>query len=180
MGALATGWRPGSVLCCVGLGSCIGLALVDQDAGVAGVAHIVMPAGDGDPPAHFAHTAVPVLAGRTVAAGARREDLVAILVGGAQMFTFGSGQQIGARNEQAVREALVQARIPVVAADTGGQSGRTFRVRIDDRVTASVRTTGQAEKQLSLDQLVKQTGTTSDSGASAVPNRRQTTSEMVN
>jgi chemotaxis protein CheD len=54
---------------------------------------------------------------------------------------FGSaGQlQVGMRNEEAVRAALRQARLPIAAADTGGSSGRTIRVYVDDaRVTSRV------------------------------------------
>ena len=56
--------------------------------------------------------------------------LKAILVGGAQMFSLGgSGAlDIGVRNDEAVRAALANERIPVVAAETGGSKGRTIRV----------------------------------------------------
>ena len=56
---------PGDVLVSLGLGSCIGLALVDKRAGVAGLAHIVLPACAGavDPGTmhKFADHAVPAL-----------------------------------------------------------------------------------------------------------------------
>ena len=40
---------------------------------------------------------------------------------------------IGSRNEAAVREALRAARIPLLAAITGGSVGRTIRVHVGDR-----------------------------------------------
>ena len=45
--------------------------------------------------------------------------------------------QVGQRNEEAVRAALRLIRLPIVAAETGGGTGRTIRVYLDDvRVTA--------------------------------------------
>jgi chemotaxis protein CheD len=142
MGELATSADAGTVLVSLGLGSCIGLALVDARAGVAGLAHIMLP-GPGDPagrpPATFADTGVPALVERVLELGARRTRLNAAIVGGAQMFGNAGQLQIGARNEEAVRAALRDARLPVTAAETGGSSGRTIRVYLDEaRVTARV------------------------------------------
>jgi chemotaxis protein CheD len=56
-----------------------------------------------------------------------------VLVGGAQMFSFGgsSGLDIGRRNEDATREALAHAGVPVQATATGGSKGRTVRVHVE-------------------------------------------------
>ena len=57
MGELAASSSPGDVLVCVGLGSCIGLALVCRDGRACGLAHIVLPDSggrEGDRPAKFA------------------------------------------------------------------------------------------------------------------------------
>ena len=43
MGELAASAVAGDVLVSLGLGSCIGLALVDRRLGVAGLAHVVLP-----------------------------------------------------------------------------------------------------------------------------------------
>jgi chemotaxis receptor (MCP) glutamine deamidase CheD len=39
---------------------------------------------------------------------------------------------IGARNEASTRAALKAARIPVVAAETSGSTGRTIRVDVQE------------------------------------------------
>jgi chemotaxis protein CheD len=132
MGEIAVSGNPADVLVSLGLGSCIGLAVVDQRHGIAGLAHIMLPealAGDG-PIGKFADRAVPELVERTTALGASRPMLKAVLVGGAQMFALDSSGalDIGARNDTAVREALRKERITVVAAETGGAKGRTIRV----------------------------------------------------
>jgi chemotaxis protein CheD len=151
MGELATSSDPAEGLVSIGLGSCIGLALVDASARVAGLAHVMLPGPGGEttgrPPGTFADTGVPALVEAVLAAGARRMRLNAVIVGGAQMFGGSGRMQVGQRNEEAVRAALRAARIPIVAAETGGGSGRTIRVHLDDvRVTS--RAAGGAENVL--------------------------------
>lgn len=148
MGELATSSDPGTGLVSIGLGSCIGLALVDASARVAGLAHVMLPgpepAASTRPAGTFADTGVPALLEAVLAAGARRMYLSAVIVGGAQMFGSAGRMQVGRRNEEAVRAAIRAVRIPLVAAETGGGSGRTIRVHLDDvRVTA--RAAGGAE-----------------------------------
>jgi chemotaxis protein CheD len=132
MGEIAVSSNPGDVLISLGLGSCIGLALVDQRRGIAGLAHVMLPEAiaGGGPIGKFADVAVPALVEQTTALGTSRAMLSAVLVGGAQMFALGgSGAlDIGVRNDTAVRAALAKERITIVAAETGGAKGRTIRV----------------------------------------------------
>ena len=150
MGEMAASADPAIVLVSIGLGSCIGLALVDAAAGVCGLAHILLP-GPGDTERRaastFADTGVPALLAEVRQLGARRP--VGVIVGGAQMFgAAGAGRlQVGNRNELAVRMALKSVNVPIVAAETGGGSGRTIRVYLAEaRVTARV--AGGAEADL--------------------------------
>jgi chemotaxis protein CheD len=134
MGELAVSGVPGHVLVSLGLGSCIGLALIDRRMGVAGLAHVVLPKSQGHAPENprkFADLAVPEMLSELEALGARRIRLEAVLVGGASMFAVSSTSlEVGQRNEAAVRELLLKERIPVVAAATGGDRGRTIRVDV--------------------------------------------------
>jgi chemotaxis protein CheD len=141
MGELAASAACGDVLVSLGLGSCIGLALLDRRTGVAGLAHVVLPDSGGaaaDNKLKFADQAVPELVDRVVAAGGRRPRLEAALVGGASMFaTTRAALEVGERNEAAVREQLKALRIQIVAAETGGNRGRTIRVDVESgRVTS--------------------------------------------
>ncbi len=130
MGELATS-AGDDVLVTLGLGSCIGLALLDRPAGVAGLAHIMLPTGTAaTSPGKFADTGVPALVGELVGLGARKARLEAVLVGGAQMLGNNSRLDVGARNDSATREGLRAAGIRVVAAETGGRKGRTIRVHV--------------------------------------------------
>ncbi len=152
MGELAASAGAADVLVSLGLGSCIGLALVDRRTGVAGLAHVVLPASEGHSSGQnklkFADHAVPELIARVVRLGGRRPKLEAVLVGGASMFAVTSATlEVGSRNEAAVRDQLKSQRIPVIGAETGGNRGRTIRVYISDmRVT--VREAGGKEANL--------------------------------
>jgi chemotaxis protein CheD len=133
MGELAASASAGDVLVCVGLGSCIGLALVCRHGAACGLAHVVLPDSggrEGDRPAKFADRAVPALIGALRRHGVGPESLDAILVGGAQMFSTSAAMEIGARNEEAVRAELQRAGIPVTATATAGSVGRTVRVHV--------------------------------------------------
>jgi chemotaxis protein CheD len=139
MGELAVSSMPGDVLVSLGLGSCIGLALIDRRLGIAGLAHVVLPQSQGhgqENPRKFADLALPEMLSQLEELGARKVRLEAVLVGGASMFAVSAASlEVGQRNEAAVRDLLKTHRIPVVAAATGGNQGRTIRV---DVATAAV------------------------------------------
>ncbi|OXS78572.1 chemotaxis protein CheD [Domibacillus enclensis] len=126
--------KPPSVIRTSGLGSCVGVILYDESAKVAGLVHIMLPdsslaKADIRNDAKFADTGIPALIHALQNHGARPVRLKAKIAGGAQMFQFKSGSdlmKIGPRNVTAVKEQLKKARIPVIAEDTGGSSGRTI------------------------------------------------------
>src|ERR1700760_3145030 len=138
MGEIEVSKRTGEELVARGLGSCIGLALIDRSTGVAGMAHIVLPDSAGAPawPGKFADLAVPALIARMQDAGAVIRRMDAVLAGGARMFEMGP-MDIGARNAEAVTAQLSRAGLKVSAAATGGNRGRTLRVTVGD-FTATV------------------------------------------
>lgn len=148
MGEIVVTADPTAELSAVGLGSCIGLAIVDRLAGVAGLAHIVLPENTGtDQPGKFADTAVPALLRRMRRAGAVKRRMEAAMAGGARMFEMSGALDIGARNEEAVRAALSQARVPLQASETGGNRGRTLKIEVGEGLV-TVRTAGEAAAPL--------------------------------
>jgi chemotaxis protein CheD len=149
MGEMVVSSDPNEELVALGLGSCIGLAIVDRTAGVAGLAHIVLPESNDwtDQMGKFADTAVPELIAKMRRAGAVKRRFEAAIAGGARMFEMSGGLDIGSRNEEAVRGALAQARIPVKAAQTGGSIGRTLKITVDD-LLVTVRAAGQTAETL--------------------------------
>ncbi len=136
MAEIAASQHPGDVLVSLGLGSCIGVALMDDSRRAVGLAHVVLPSSTeaginrGVAP-KFADTAVPLLIDEVSNLGAARRSLFAVMVGGAQMFSLGSASMdVGNRNAAAVRDALAAANVPVRAEVTGGSVGRTIRVYV--------------------------------------------------
>lgn len=134
MGEIEVSAQTGEELVARGLGSCIGLALIDRLSGVAGLAHIVLPEAPSasDPErGKFADLAVPELIAQMKHAGAAVRRLDAVLAGGAQMFELGE-MDIGARNAAAVEAGLARSGVTVRAADTGGNRGRTMRLTVGE------------------------------------------------
>ena len=140
MGELAVSGTVGDELVAIGLGSCIGLALVDRSANVAGLAHVVLPESQGktEPKAKFADLAVPDLIERLLGAGAVKRRLEAVLIGGARMFSVGASLDIGARNAEAVRGALKQAGIRIKTEEVGGNRGRTARIIVGSDISSQL------------------------------------------
>lgn len=121
----------GSDITTSGLGSCLGVALVDSTAGVAGLAHVMLPTdqvGRDGGPAKFADTGIRALFGAMERAGASADRTVARLAGASQMFDFSGSPPVGERNVAAAHEALDSLGIPIVGEDVGGGSGRSLRL----------------------------------------------------
>ena len=119
-----------------GLGSCIGLALYDENAKRAGLAHIMLPEGGEDIDSRFypryANTAIRIMLAELEAEGCRREGIIAKMAGGASMFqnTKKEGKGIGERNAESVAANLEKLGITLAAADTGGDYGRSIEFRV--------------------------------------------------
>ena len=125
-------------LACFGLGSCIGLCAYDPVSKVAGLAHIVLPESNhgsqGQASAKYADVAVPLLLKKLCKQGAVKSRLVVKLVGGAKMLQaagFSNTLDMGARNLEMTRKALVIEGIRVSSADTGGSQGRSLWLSAD-------------------------------------------------
>jgi chemotaxis protein CheD len=119
-----------SRLITVGLGSCVAVAIHDRMSKVGGLAHVLLPdasLGRGvENRARYASSAVPLLLDEMKALGATG-PFSASIVGGAALFgkLLAFGGSVGARNIDAARKALAKAKVPLVAEDVGGESGRT-------------------------------------------------------
>ena len=150
MAEVKTTAKMDDTLMALGLGSCVGVCAFDAQAGIAGLAHIVLPdsGGSAETPGKFADTAVPQLLEQMARLGANVSRIRVALAGGAQLFAFKGGPrlEIGQRNAEAVSAQLRQRNIPVVATDLGGSSGRTVHLMPNGRVR--VKTIGQGEREL--------------------------------
>ena len=117
----------------IGLGSCVGIALLDKKTGIGGLAHIMLPSSEKFSNVtnikKFADLALPNLIKEMVAQGAKERDLKAKIAGGASMFNFSDSKanmDIGGRNSVAVKEILKSRRIPIISEEIGGTKGRTI------------------------------------------------------
>lgn len=136
-----------------GLGSCVGIVLYDLPKQVAGLAHIMLPDSSLTKQKDYnqfkyADTAIDILINKLIEHDARKFSIKAKIAGGAQMFQINSGtdvMRIGPRNVEAVEERLKIHRIPIIASDVGGNSGRTIEF---DPITGKlkIRTVNKGEK----------------------------------
>ncbi|HWL23644.1 MAG TPA: chemotaxis protein CheD [Ureibacillus sp.] len=117
-----------------GLGSCVGVVLYDETKKIAGLVHVMLPDSSLGKTstmnlAKFADTGIEALIERLKLEGIQPYRLKAKIAGGAQMFQFTTDKdtmRIGPRNVEAVKAELKKCGIPLVAEDTGGNSGRTI------------------------------------------------------
>lgn len=116
----------------LGLGSCVGVALVDKVTRQGGLAHVMLPDStairNNTNIAKFADTGVAELVRQMESKGAKKSRIVAKIAGGAQMFTFQNNAslvKVGERNVLAVKAKLKELGIPILAEDTGLNYGRT-------------------------------------------------------
>jgi chemotaxis protein CheD len=145
---------PPDKLITIGLGSCIGIALIDSVNKVVGMSHIMLPDSTGFTNQtnlmKFANLAIPVLVDKMIAKGAKLRNMKSKIAGGACMFNFPDKPttlDIGKRNTLAVKDILNDLCIPILSEDTGGSSGRTM---IIDSETCKVfiKTVGKEIKEL--------------------------------
>jgi len=128
-----------AALVTLGLGSCVAVVLHDAEAGIGGLAHVLLPAPTssrvGGPEGRFASTAIPALLRDMVALGGQASRIRARLIGGASMFAslMAPGTvQVGERNIVASREALRAARVPLIGEAVGGDFGRSVEFDLRD------------------------------------------------
>ncbi|RUL55952.1 chemotaxis protein CheD [Lysinibacillus antri] len=138
-----------------GLGSCVGVVLYDEMKKIAGMVHIMLPEStlsrtETVNVAKFADTGINALIEMLKLEGVQAFRLKAKIAGGAQMFKFTSDKdsmRIGPRNVEAVKKELRKNGIPIVAEDTGGNSGRTIEFN-PATCKLSIRTVNQGESEI--------------------------------
>ena len=122
------------------LGSCVGIVIYDEIAGLGGLAHVMHPSRNRVKNnlnrAKFVDTAIELMVAKILEEGARKKRLKAKIFGGARMFQHVTGSQgviqIGDDNVAATREQLARRGIPVVAESVGGTMGRTIMFDVSD------------------------------------------------
>lgn len=126
------------------IGSCVVIALYDNEAGVGGMAHAMLPTRVGrerdlseyEAPAKYADESADRLVAEIEKIGGKKNRLKAKLVGGAKMFKVLGGDQygIGYQNVEAARSRLEELGIPIESEDVGGSVGRVAEFNIANGV----------------------------------------------
>jgi len=111
------------------VGSCIALCLWDNNNRIGGMGHIMLPESNGDrtaPPGKYADTAVAEMVSKMVFHGGCLDNVVAMCVGGASMFSNHSSriETVGIKNYRIVKRELEHFKIPVITESIGGTTGR--------------------------------------------------------
>jgi chemotaxis protein CheD len=134
-----------------GLGSCVGVAVADPPAGIAGLAHVMLPepaSGSETKPAKSMARGVEGLVEAVEDAGGRLDRLEAKIAGGSRMFDFsGVSEGVGERNVESAREALADRDVPILAEDVGGNHGRSLEL-IPETWTLTVTSAHQGVEDL--------------------------------
>lgn len=126
---------PNAVIVTYALGSCLGITMHDPQKRVGGMLHAMLPNSKmhhsaGDRPAMFVDTGVPLLLNAMLDAGARRENLVCKVFGGAQLLSADKFFRIGAQNVDAFYELSRELGLKVDVWEVSGRVNRTIRLLV--------------------------------------------------
>lgn len=128
--------RSEDVLVTYSLGSCLGVTAYDPIAGLGGLLHALLPTASVAPdkaqanPYMFVTSGVAGMVKTLFRLGARRENLIFKVAGGADM----RGDTLfrtGARNVEALTKLLEKNRIKIAGSDIGGTIPRTLSLHLN-------------------------------------------------
>jgi chemotaxis protein CheD len=156
LGEQALSRYPEDVLVAYGLGSCVGVVMVDAVSHYSGLLHAVLPravigtAPGETNPFKYVESGIENLLASLIRNGANQSRLAVRIIGGANMLQASDLKRsfdIGTRNIEAARATLGRLKLPIIAAEVGGHTGRTLRVYVaNGRVT--VRMIGEKEREI--------------------------------
>ena len=143
------------ILVSYGLGSCVAICLYDPITKVGGMLHALLPSspkenGRNTLPSKFVDQGIPLLVKSIESLGVSSKSMIVKLCGGAHMLSspgFNDVLNIGKRNVAVATETLQRQGFQISAQDTGGTSGRTVKLYINDGLV-TVKTLGQGEIHL--------------------------------
>jgi chemotaxis protein CheD len=122
---------------------------------VGGMLHALLPSAPKESstnsvPSKFVDQGIPLLIKSIEKLGANSNRTIVKLCGGAHMLSapgFNDVLNIGKRNIAVATESLQKEGLHIRAQDTGGNTGRTVKLRINDGLV-TVKTLGQGEIRL--------------------------------
>jgi chemotaxis protein CheD len=126
----------GDVIVTHALGSCLGVAIHDETAGVGGILHYMLPVSQVDPdkasknPLMFGDLGIPLLFEESYRLGAKKERLRVVIAGGAQVFEQEDTFAIGKRNIVIARKLFWKNNVLIAAENVGGGIPRTMYLEV--------------------------------------------------
>lgn len=133
---MAVSNEPGDVIITYSLGSCIAVVIYDPVVRVGGLLHYMLPEASLDAekakkiPSMFADSGIPVLFKQSYQFGAKKNNMVVKVVGGAQILDENGVFNIGKRNYLALRKIFYKNNVMIAAEHVGGSVNRTVRLDI--------------------------------------------------
>lgn len=138
------------------LGSCIAVCLHDEVSRIGGMNHFALPSNEGSErlKTSFGVHAMELLINSILTVGGAKKRLKAKVFGAAKVLKDNDSSQVGAENEEFIRNFLDTEGIPVVAELLGGDAGMQVyfetstgraRVKLLDQATA-IEANNQSQK----------------------------------
>jgi chemotaxis protein CheD len=135
------------------IGSSIGIAIYEPNAGVGGILHFMLPDSSlngtkatGNP-FIFADTGIPAFLEAAYQLGARKTDLRVTVAGGAHILGPGGLPHIGERNHIALSRILEEHDLKIDCEDVGGCFYRSLKLEMKNGHTR-IKIPGHGEKDL--------------------------------
>ena len=132
----------------LGLGSCIGLILQDKSKKIYGVSHILLHDSSvlKNPPLiryphKYADTSIKDLLEKMLRKGAKKKNLIAIIIGGSNVFKNETNKN---NNITMVKKELNNLKIPIEFEDVGGSRGRNAKYDANNN-SVMLKKTGELE-----------------------------------
>jgi chemotaxis protein CheD len=126
------------ILVAFGLGSCLGIGMVDPHNRISGLIHCVLPEHGPETssaPAKYVDTGIEGLWNAMLKAGADPWRILVRMAGGANMLIpldKGAPFDIGTRNIQSAHRTFDRLRLRLQGEEVGGNTGRTVRLYVRD------------------------------------------------
>ncbi len=109
------------------LGSCVSVCIFDEENGIGGINHFMLPYWQGNELASpkFGNVAMKKLLEKALRLGADMKNIKAKIFGGGEVLNYENCQfKIGPKNIEVAKIFLREFKIPIVSNDTGGKYGR--------------------------------------------------------
>lgn len=133
---MALSRNPEASIVTYSLGSCLGVTIYDPVAQVGGVLHAMLPTYGREidkaraTPAMFVDSGLSVLFRSAYKLGAAKSRIIVKAAGGAELLDQDRFFAIGARNYEALLEALKRNGVELAARAVGGNVSRTVRLHL--------------------------------------------------